>query len=333
MSDARDSARTPLLTAWLADAQRIGARPEGSVRGTHPAPPSELTPDDVAAAGFEFYDEAAARYVRDVRCQVNFTPDLEHQAVFVQGPGRHGSAFLWMDGQAVPIPIDATGDPQIEALLHWLDHRFSKGLLAAVQNPARAVSLWSWTTEAGRIATQGQHSFRHAYPAPPRGLTTGDCEAVGFEFDEERSADSFLDEGGQSTVHAEFSPDLHHQAVLIKRASDWSGALLWVDGEPVPVPRSASGDPMCKYAAEWLDNRFVYAQIGLPDPGRSDPLGEIRGLLIWDATQHVRYMELPESAQIWTHPILIARNGSWRIYPNGAAFKQDSPDRVLPIPP
>lgn len=95
--------------------------------------------------------------------------------------------------------------------------------------------------------------------------------------------------------------------MLIPRVSDWAAALLWVDGEPVPVPRSAIGNPMCSGSVEWLDDRFVYAQIrGLWDhpqnvPGSSPLLGSVHGLMIWDAKKQVRHLELPDAFQSWVY--------------------------------
>jgi hypothetical protein len=125
---------------------------------------------------------------------------------------------------------------------------------------------------------------------------------------------------------------------LVKGSENWAGALVWVNGEAIPVPRAEDGNPLCAQSAQWVDERFVYVEMGglwnhpLLDPNKVDPLGEIRGLLIWDAIKHVQHAELPGADQAWTAPILMARESSWRIYPNAAACKQDCPDRVVPIP-
>jgi hypothetical protein len=194
-----------------------------------------------------------------------------------------------------------------------------------------------WTHRVGRLMRQGCHSFALTYPAPPTSLTLQGCEAAGFGFCNDRSAHSRLNKG-TGTVRIDFSPDLRHHAVSIKGPNDWSGALLWVDSEVVPVPRSEDGDPLCKQSAQWVDDRFVYVETGglwnhpLLDPSKVDPLGEIRSLLIWDSIKQVPREELPRSTQAWTAPVLIARENSWRIYPNSEAFQHDRPDRVLAIP-
>ena len=195
-----------------------------------------------------------------------------------------------------------------------------------------------WTLRVGRLMRQGCHSFSLTYPAPPMSLTLEACAAAGFRVCSHRSAHTPLNKGA-GLVRIDFSPDLRHHAVSIKGPNDWSGALLWVDCEAVPVPRSEEGDPLCKPSAHWLDDRFVYVEMGglwnhpLLDPNKPDPLGEIRGLLIWDLIKQVAHEQLPRSNQAWTAPVLIARESSWRIYPNSEAFQHDRPDRVLPIPP
>jgi len=210
--------------------------------------------------------------------------------------------------------------------------------MAEAPKQGRTGLLQSWTSEVGDLALQGPGSFTRIYPAPPRNLTPPECAAAGFRLYNERRAYSRLDDTGTSTIHIDFSPHLHQQAVLVKGAEDWSGALLWVNGEAVPVPRAEDGNPLCEQAARWVDDRFVYVEMGglwnhpLLDPNKVDPLGEIRGLLIWDAIKHVQHDELPRANQAWTAPTLIARDNSWLIYPNAVALKQDRPDRVIPIP-
>jgi len=195
-----------------------------------------------------------------------------------------------------------------------------------------------WTRHVGRLMRQGCHSFSLRYPAPPMSLTLEGCEAAGFGFFNDRSAHSPISKPGTGLVRIDFSPDLRHHAVSIKGPNDWSGALLWVDSEVVPVPRTEDGDPLCKQSAQWLDDRFVYVEAGglwnhpLLDPYKPDPLGEIRSLLIWDSIKQVSHEELPRSNQAWTSPVLIARENSWRIYPNSDALQHDRPDRVVVIP-
>jgi hypothetical protein len=95
---------------------------------------------------------------------------------------------------------------------------------------------------------------------------------------------------------------------------------------------------VCEQYPTWLDNRFVYAQVGglwahpLLDPSRMNLLGNIRGTLVWDAVKRMLHVERPEPAQAWTSPLADAQDGSLRIYANGEAFRQRRHDRVLSIP-
>jgi hypothetical protein len=169
--------------------------------------------------------------------------------------------------------------------------------MSDAQGSAQAVLLKAWMSNVRRIAHE-RRSFTRDFPAPPQLLTREDCDAIGFEFHDERSAWNFLDGAANSTVRIDFSPDLRHAAVSIKGA-DWCGALLWVDGEPVPVPRTPDGEPVWEQYPTWLDDRFVHAQVGglwdhpLLDASKINLLGNIRGLLVWDAVKRMLYVERP----------------------------------------
>jgi hypothetical protein len=43
-------------------------------------------------------------------------------------------------------------------------------------------------------------------------------------------------------------------------------------------------------------------------------------------------VERPDPTQAWTNPFIVVRRGTWRIYPDREALRQDRPDRVVPIP-
>jgi hypothetical protein len=328
-----------MLEAWVAEAQRIAKRRRRGAMERVPDPPAGLIPDDCAAAGFKRYGHYFVRKLTGIKVRVNFSPDLEHQAVFLEvSKGRH-RALLWIDGRPAPVPVDTDGNPKSKELAHWLDHRFSTGFVTMdVEDPAVPVALWAWRSEVGRLALQGSHSFAQEYPVPPEGSTAGAWRANGSTFTGERQAYNYLDSDAKGTVYVEFSPDFQHQAVLVK-GPRWPGALLWVNGEPVPVPHDKEFGPMCdSSSATWLDNRFVYAQIGglwdhpLLDPTKISLLGQIRGLLIWDTAKRVQHLELPEPTQAWTSPILHVGGHSWCIYADAGAVADNRPDRVLPIP-
>ncbi len=340
MSDAQGSAQAVLLKAWMANVRQIAGRSTHEIAQC-PAPPARLTRDDCAAAGFRILGPMSACYHSDVFFQVNFSADFAHQAMLIERRRRWGragwqGALLWIDGEPVAVPVDLNGHPHSATLSRWLKHRFATDFPTAEDNPLRALLLWAWQNEVARIA-YARRGFSRDFPAPPRLLTREDCDAIGFEFHDERSAWNFLDGTARSRVRVDFSPDLRHAAVSVMGA-DWCGALLWVDGEPVPVPRTRDGEPVCEQYPTWLDNRFVYAQVGglwdhpLLDPSKINLLGNIRGILVWDAVKRMLYLERPEPAQAWTSPLADAQDGSLRIYANGDAFRQRRHDRVLSIP-
>jgi hypothetical protein len=340
MSDAHGSAQAVLLEAWIANVRQIARRGEHEMAQC-PAPPARLTRDDCVAAGFRTLGPHGACHHSDVFFQVTFSAGFAHQAMLIARRRRWwrrtgwGGALLWIDGEPAPVPVDLNGHPLSATLSRWLTYRFATDFPEAEDSPRRALLFWAWQNEVARIAHDAR-SFTKDFPAPPRVLTRADCDAIGFELDDEHGAWNFLDAAANSTVRVDFSPDLRHAAVAIKGA-DWSGALLWVDGEPVPVPRTKNGEPLCERHVEWLGNRFVTAQLGglwghpLLDPSKIDRLGDIRGVLVWDAVKHRLYVERPEPAQAWTSPLVDAQDGALRVYPNGAAFRQGRHDRVLPI--
>ncbi len=295
------------------------------------APPTGLTVEDCVGAGFRPYGRYLRRSRAGVTFRVYFSADARHQAVLLEARGT----LLWIDGRRAPMPVDLDGAVKRASLAHWLEHRFTTRSLG--DDPARALSMWAWMGEAGRIAARGRDGWTQPYPTVPAGMTLADYRELGFEFSDERCAFNYLDETGKSTIRLVFSPDLRHQALLLQ-GPNWIGALLWVDGEPVPVPCDPDLGPLCEQFAEWLDDRFVHAEVGglwdhpLYDPTKINLLGNVRGLLIWDASERVRRMELPRPTEAWTSPILLASGDSWRIYPDGEAYRQDRPDRVLPIP-
>jgi hypothetical protein len=201
----------------------------------------------------------------------------------------------------------------------------------------RQSSLQLWRKDVGRLVMDGPHSYRHVFTPPPIGITADDCRADGFEFHNEHSAYNFVEPSARSIVSIDFSPSLQHQAVLLQGPEDWSGALLWVDGAAVNVPRDAAGSPLCERSAIWLSERFVYARFGLRhhpllDPSTLDMLGTLRGILVWDIAKRMQHTLVPEPTQAWTDPSLSIQDHSWRVFASREAWASNQPDRVLTLP-
>jgi hypothetical protein len=218
---------------------------------------------------------------------------------------------------------------------HHRDPRYTSPMDA--RNSSQVATLSAWQSEIGQLAIRGTRSFNENLPAPPRTVLPDVCKALGYEFRYAHSAYNFLDGAAKSTVRIEFSPSFRHQAVLVQGPpEDWAGALLWVDGDSVPVPRDSDGNPLCEKYAQWLDDRFMYARFGglwdhpLTEPVTIDRLGNLRGVLIWDTLRRERRVELPDHRQAWTSPLVELRQDSLRIYADGAAFRDNRADRVLP---
>ncbi|WP_431908734.1 hypothetical protein [Nonomuraea jabiensis] len=299
-------------------------------RGAMADPPAVLTVEDCTAAGLASYGRSYRRSRGGVTFRAYFTPDKRHHAMLVAGP----ELLLWMDGRSAQVPTGVVGEPQGAALERWLEHRFAMG---GMGDPVRALAMWAWTGAAGRVAARDGDRCGRTYPAPPTGVTPAEYGAIGWEFTDERCAYNFLDTAGKGVVRVAFAPGLRRQALTV-RAPGWIGAQLWVDGEPVPVPCEPEWGPLCDEHVTWLDDRFLHAEVGglwshpLYDPVTMDLLGNIRGMLIWDAAERVRHLLLPAPAEAWTSPILLRRGDSWCVYPDGEAYRADRPDRTLPIP-
>jgi hypothetical protein len=108
--------------------------------------------------------------------------------------------------------------------------------MSDAQGSAQAVLLKAWMANVRQIAGRSAHEIAQC-PAPPARLTRDDCTAAGFRILGPTSACYHSDVFFQ----VNFSADFAHRAILIERR----------DGEPV-----------CEQYPTWLDNRFVYAQVG-----------------------------------------------------------------------
>jgi hypothetical protein len=113
--DARSVVRAEgaaMLEAWLAEAQRIARRRRRGAMDRVADPPAGLTPDDCAAAGFKRYGHYFVRNLPGIKVRINFSPDLDHQAVFLERSNGRRGAVLWIDGRPAPLPVDADGHPR-----------------------------------------------------------------------------------------------------------------------------------------------------------------------------------------------------------------------------
>jgi len=134
-----------------------------------------------------------------------------------------------------------------------------------------------------------------------------------------------------------FSPDVSHCAVT-HTYKEWDGALLWIDGECVEVPTDKRDYPLADNIGHWIDNHTFTIAVGglehpLADPRVNDPLGTIRGLLIYDAAQKLRVLALPGPVDAWNAPVAVRDHQSVLVYANADARDGQREARKLALGP
>jgi hypothetical protein len=112
------------------------------------------------------------------------------------------------------------------------------------QSSGRAALLKTWMSETQLIAFRRDRNAVEEYPLPPADLTSEDSGAAGFKFHDQGCARC----GSKAIFQLNFSPDLTHQ-ILKHQTMFFHGperrrtALLWMDGQPIPVPAGREGNP------------------------------------------------------------------------------------------
>lgn len=149
------------------------------------------------------------------------------------------------------------------------------------------------------------------------------------------------DGAGAATIVVDLSPNRRNRAITWHEAA-WIGPLLWVNGTEVEVPQDATGNPCTDAAGCWIDNRFYTIEVSVCESTQANSaaasrrrisaLGDVRGLLIWDARTETRWVELPRSDQRWSSPRAIHRDGQIVIYANASAQQRNDPDRAIAAP-
>jgi hypothetical protein len=98
-------------------------------------------------------------------------------------------------------------------------------------------------SETQLIAFRRDRNAVEEYPLPPAGLTFEDS-AAGFKFHDQGCTRC----ASKAIFQRNFSPDLKHQTMFFHGPERRRTALLWMDGQPIPVPADREGNP----AAETL---------------------------------------------------------------------------------
>jgi hypothetical protein len=166
--------------------------------------------------------------------------------------------------------------------------------------------------------------------------TPGEFAAAGFRFSPDNPHYGTTYPHDQVTK-VKFSPDFSHRAIT-HTYEEWDGALLWIDGECVEVPTDKLDYPLTDNFGRWIDDHTFAIEFGglahpLADPRINNPLGTIRGLLIYDAAQKVRVLALPGPADAWDAPVAVRDQESVLVYANAdARDRQRAPRKITLVP-
>ena len=193
--------------------------------------------------------------------------------------------------------------PASEAIQSW-----NHALVAAMRDGVQADQGVFVAPLPPLVARAGVHDFRAAHWA-----LDADSEA------DARGAQEQAD--WCSRVY--FSPNHTHRAVLFAGdLAEWEGgAALWIDGDPVPVPRASDGSSRIDDMGEWLDERCFAASLGglhthplATVKLTSHGLGDVRGVWVYDAVGRTARSIVPPDDQAWRLPVAAMVQGRLAVY-------------------
>jgi hypothetical protein len=177
--------------------------------------------------------------------------------------------------------------------------------------------------------------FLDGFAALVNAATVDDCIYAGFEFDRTRRPLLGYTYEHHYAFEVAYSPAGAH---LISSAAHnhWRGALYWVGDRMLGVPLDTNGWPLADpRTANWCGEHHFFVEIGgladHPDFDRGDdtPLGNVRGLLIWDAQRQRQRIELPTSTELWTRPRIAVVGDMVEIYAAYDDIGRRPPARVV----
>jgi hypothetical protein len=156
--------------------------------------------------------------------------------------------------------------------------------------------------------TRGTGPLRAPLPCGVAYASRADFEDAGFGFSDAnaRYASTYPH---RHVERVEFSPTLLHRAVTLTYEA-WPGAMLWMDEVCVQVPVDERDYPLIDCCGRWIDDHtFTIGVGGLDHPldvaDNGGRLGTIRGLLIYDASQHWLSISRPRADEVWTDPVAV----------------------------
>jgi len=104
------------------------------------------------------------------------------------------------------------------------------------------------------------------------------------------------------------------------------------------VPTDNRDYPLTDNFGRWIDDHTFAIEFGglahpLADPRINNPLGTIRGLLIYDAAQKVRVLALPGPADAWDAPVAVRDQETVLVYANADARDRQDAARKITLAP
>lgn len=198
-----------------------------------------------------------------------------------------------------------------------------------------AAALQAWLEALSTFdPKRGAASLRAALPRAVCQAAPEQFAAAGFRFspDNPHFGSTYPH---QRVTTVKFSPDFSHRAVT-HTYDEWDGALLWIDGECVEVPTDKRDHPLTDNLGRWIDDHTFTIQFGglahpLADPRVNDPLGTIRGLLIYDAAQKVRVLAVPGPEDAWDAPVAVRDQDTVLVYANADAREHQRGARKITL--
>ncbi len=176
-------------------------------------------------------------------------------------------------------------------------------------------ALKAWYATLIEAVRNGVRSDQGVFtqPMPPLAARARahDFAAAGWAVNKRDSPDEAQDESHWSG-RAFCSPNgqVHCALVFAADMAGWGGgAVIWLDGEPLPVPREADGSSRLDNWALWLNERYFEMWLGA---FRQHPhartcinslgLGNIHGLWVYDVQTRTALSIDPGDDDVWELP-------------------------------
>lgn len=189
---------------------------------------------------------------------------------------------------------------------------------------SEAIKGWSaWLVAAMREGVKvGEGVF--AEPAPPLVAQArfSDFRAAHWAFDDYPGEREAIDPE-EWAARVIFSDHWTRQALMFAGdLVEWGGgAVLWIDGEPIEVPRDVDGTSRIESSGSWLEERWFCALLG---GFHRHPmaeltitwhgLGNVLGVWIYDTETRTSRSIAPPDDQLWDYPSADMVDGRLVIY-------------------